>query len=287
MKFLMTFAVIMLVASVVFTIWRTIVETRINRHWNHLATSTDTVENRHLYSPDMVADLPPNVQRFFNFVIEPGAEVRSAVLISMDGQLGLGPKENPGYKPMTARQIHRFPVGFVWSVKTGRPPLSVHGSDGIFREQSWSRFWISSLFPVVKATGERTEMSDHYKSAFGRFVCETFVFTPTALLGSPYVIWEDISDDQIKAMVSYEGLNQTVEITLDERGAPIRILFPRWSDANDQNRYQEQRFGGYLSNHKAFGRIKIPTHMEAGNFFGEEAYFPFYIADVTDLIFID
>jgi len=287
MKYLIIFAVIVLGISSALMIWRTIVETRINSYWSQLSEASVKDPERRPYSPELVANLPPNVQRFFNFIFEPGADLKPAARINMTGQLGLGPKGNPGYKPMKAHQIHRFPDGFIWRVTTGSPPLSVSGSDGVYLEKSWSRFWISGQFPVVKANGSLSEIPDHYRSAFGRIVGETVIFTPAALLGSPFVTWQDLDDNRIRMTIEYEGLTQTVDIYLDERGAPVQIVFPRWSDANPECKYQEQPFGGQLSNHKSFDGVTIPTWIEAGNFIGTDEYFPFYIAEVTDLEFID
>ncbi len=287
MKLLITFAVIVLFASSILTIWRTVIETRIDKSWGNLTEATQSSSESKLYTTELVANLPPNVQSFFNFVFEPGAQLKPAARFKMTGQLGLGPKANPGYKAMTAQQVHRFPVGFIWRAKTGAPPLSVSGSDGVYLESSWSYFWISGQIPVVRAKGERNNIPDHYRSAFGRFVCEAIVFTPAAILDSPFVHWEDVAENHIRATVIIEGLTQVVDIFLDERGAPVEVVFPRWTDANPENRYQMQPFGGQLSNHRTFEGVTIPTRIEAGNFFGTDEFFPFYIAEITDLDFID
>ena len=65
----------------------------------------------------------------------------------------------------------------------------------------------------------------------------------------------------------------------------MRVSFPRWSDANPEKTYRTQTFGGYLSSFRDFEGFHLPTHVEAGNQFGTDEYFPFYIVDLTELSF--
>ena len=46
-----------------------------------------------------------------------------------------------------------------------------------------------------------------------------------------------------------------------------------------------QPFGGYLSEFREFDGFTLPTHVEAGNMFETDAYFPFFIVDITDIRF--
>ncbi|MFO7910688.1 MAG: DUF6544 family protein [Desulfotignum sp.] len=68
-------------------------------------------------------------------------------------------------------------------------------------------------------------------------------------------------------------------------GQPIRVCFDRWSDANPEKQHRLQPFGGYLSEFQSFDGFRLPTHVEAGNHFGMDQYFPFFVADVTEVIF--
>jgi hypothetical protein len=47
--------------------------------------------------------------------------------------------------------------------------------------------------------------------------------------------------------------------------------------------YQFQPFGGYLSEFRTIQGHRIPTHVETGNFFGTDAYFPFFVVDVPEI----
>jgi hypothetical protein len=62
-------------------------------------------------------------------------------------------------------------------------------------------------------------------------------------------------------------------------------MFDRWSNANSEGTYQFQSFGGTLSEFREVQGYQIPTHIEAGNLFGSDAYFPFFIADVDEIAF--
>ena len=83
------------------------------------------------------------------------------------------------------------------------------------------------------------------------------------------------------------GLEQAVDLTIDDRGRPTMIAFERWSDANPGKTFQRQPFGGYLSEYRDFDGYQLPTTVEAGNFFATEDYFPFFRVTVTAVRYPD
>ncbi len=80
-------------------------------------------------------------------------------------------------------------------------------------------------------------------------------------------------------------MTQSVELTLNAEGAPVSVMLPRWSNANPDKIYQRQPFGGTLSDHREVQGVRLPFHSEVGNFYGEDAYFPFFIADFQTVTF--
>jgi hypothetical protein len=229
------------------------------------------------FDPAMVADLPEPARRFLIFAIAPGTPLRTVAQIEMRGRFSLGSKEAPNYMKMRARQTLAAPHGFVWVMEGGDGHLRLSGSDSA----SWTRFWMGGILPVARIGGDE----DHRRSAFGRYVAEAVFWTPAALMPGPGVTWEAAGEDVARVVVSYEGLSQSVDIRVDAEGRPIEVAFPRWSDANPERVHRIQPFGGYLSEFRKVDGFRLPTHVEAGNMFGTEDYFPFFVADVTAIRF--
>ena len=227
------------------------------------------------FDPSMVDALPEAAQRYFRYTIAPGTRLITVVEISMHGQLGLGTKDEPRYRPMTAEQILAPPNGLVWSVRTG--PIS--GSDGTTPETSWTRFWLLDLIPVVRVSGN----PDHRRSAFGRVVAEGAFWVPASLLPGTNVCWEDVDADTARAVVSNGDYSQSIELTIEADGRPSRVLIQRWSDENAEKVFREQPFGGYLSEFREIGGYRLPMHVEGGNLIGTEGYFPFFKAEVRGI----
>ena len=144
-----------------------------------------------------------------------------------------------------------------------------------------TRFWLMGLVPVARVSG----MDDHRRSAFGRYVAEAVFWTPAALLPGPGVVWEQVNETTARVTVTHEGIQQSVDVTVDAEGRPVTVVFPRWSDANPEKTFKLQPFGGSLSEFRDFDGFRLPTHVEAGNQFGTDAYFPFFIADITGITF--
>ena len=225
----------------------------------------------------MLAGLPDVARRYFEFTILPDTPLYTVAQISMAGQFSMGTKEAPAYLNMTADQVLAAPTGFIWKMAAKNSLMQISGSDSA----SWTRFWVMGLIPVARMGGNR----DHARSAFGRYVAEAVFWTPAALLPGAGIRWEAVDEQTAKVVISHGGLEQAVYLTVDKEGRPVKIRFPRWSDANPEKVFKIQPFGGYLSEYREFQGFRLPTHVEAGNHFGTDNYFPFFIVDVSDVRF--
>jgi hypothetical protein len=229
------------------------------------------------FDPEMIANLPEPARRYFLYTIAPGTPLYRVAKISMSGRFGMGTKTNPGYFHMTATQILAMPVGFVWKMRARGGLMTLSGSDSA----SWTRFWLMGLLPVARMGGD----PDHTRSAFGRYVAESVFWTPAAVLPGPGVAWEKVDTDCARLTIRHQDLVQSVDVIMAPNGQPKQVCFDRWSNANHEKQYRLQSFGGYLSEYQSFAGFRLPTHVEAGNHFGSDDYFPFFVADVTDVDF--
>lgn len=244
--------------------------------WDRLAALQPS--NPAKFDPEMVADLPEPVRRYFNFAIAPGTPLLTVADIDMGGEFSLGSRDEPKYRPMEARQILAAPTGFLWKL---RLPGMISGSDFGSDTGSWTRFRVLGLIPVARIGGN----ADHARAAFGRYVAEAAFWTPAALLPGPGVVWEALDRNSARVTVTRSGLSQAVDLTLDAAGRPTMIHFMRWSDANPEKQYKLQPFGGYLSDFREVQGFRIPFAVEAGNMFGTSDYFPFFKAKLTEVRF--
>lgn len=232
------------------------------------------------FDDSVIATLPNPAQRFFCFAIAPGTPLHTVAEISMEGEFSLGNKAEPNYMPMRAEQLLAAPYGFVWKVRAG-DKVWFAGSDGAADGASWSRFWLLDIVPVARAGNN----ADHMRAAFGRYVAEAVFWTPAALLPGEHVRWAAIDDASARVILTFEGLEQAVDLTVDADGRLTKVIFQRWSDANPEKTFQLQPFGGYLSDYREFNGFRLPTRVEAGNHFETDDYFAFFKATVTAVRF--
>ncbi len=230
-----------------------------------------------VFDAAMIRDLPGPAQAFFRYTIAEGTPLYTAAEIEMDGELGFGSREKPGYKPMRARQVLAPPNGLVWQLKSG----AFSGSDGLTPGASWTRFWLFGLIPVVRVGGT----PDHQRSAFGRVVAEGAFWVPASLLPGRAVLWEPVDEFTARAVVSSGDYRQAIDISVADDGQPSRVVIQRWSNENPAKTFREQPFGGYLSEFRDFCGYRLPTRVEGGNLIGTKDYFPFYKAKVTGVRF--
>lgn len=274
MKLLYLFSGLLLLALIALLVLRLIDWRAEQTEWMRLRTLQPVDPAK--FDPAMVADLPEPARRFFLFAIAPATPLLTVAEIDMKGQFSLGSREEPNYREMEAQQILAAPHGFVWRMRL-HGTIRVSGSDS----GRWTRFRIFGLLPVARMGGD----PDHARSAFGRYVAEAVSWTPAALLPAPGVVWEELGPDAARVTVTHGELSQAVDVMVDAGGQPAKVAFLRWSDANPDNEYRLQAFGGFLSDFRPVQGYRLPFRVEAGNMFGTEAYHAFYKAEVTSIRF--
>ena len=255
--------------------WRLSDVRREQRAWKDLLRRSGPVGP--VFDPALIDGLPEAAQRYFRYTIAPGTPIVSVVEIEMAGELGLGTKDHPNYRPMIAQQILAPPRGLVWRLHAG----AISGSDGMTPETSWTRFWLFHLMPIVRVAGS----PDHHRSAFGRVVAESAFWVPASLLPGERVAWTAVDERTARATVSHGGFSQTVDLTIEASGQPSRIVIQRWSNANADKVFREQPFGGELSDFREIGGYRLPMRVEGGNLIGTQDYFPFFKAQVRAVRF--
>ncbi len=273
-------ALLLVLACLVMTVsylaaWRALDRHNDRQTWKRLAGWDDRAPET--FDPATIAALPDPARRYFLYTIAPGTPLRRTARIVMEGEIGMGTKEAPNYRPMRSDQILATPEGLVWRLRAG--PIA--GSDGLTGDTSWTRFWLAGLVPVVRVGGD----TDHHRSAYGRAVAEGTFWTPAAFLPGPGVRWEEVSADTARVTLRHGDFEQSVEITVAADGQPMRVVMSRWSNANPDGVWKYQPFGGELSEFREFDGYRLPTRVDGGNFIGTEAYFPFYRARVTEISF--
>ncbi len=273
------FGIALFVIITFLAVWRLINERRTTYVWQQLKGLGHP--DNDVFDPDHIADLPEPARRFFLRSIKKGTNIRTCVELDMLGEISLGTKEKPNYMPMQARQILSFPFGFIWKVSAGKGVMRFAGSDAAHPNGSWSIFWFLGIIPVARAGGN----PDHRESSFGRYMSEAVLWLPSSILPSKYTVWEKIGQDTARVTITYQKMEVSVDIVVNEFGDLTTISFGRWSNENEERVFKRQPFGGYLSEYKDFDGYRLPTKIEAGNHFGTDDYFPFYKVKITDVKF--
>jgi hypothetical protein len=228
------------------------------------------------FDPASIDDLPEPARRYLLFAIEAGTSLRTVVELEMQGRFGPGDREDPGYMPMTARQILAPPEAFVWIPRIGTRFSRITGSDGLIGDEAWTRFWLLRTVPIARSASS----PDLVRAAIGRAVAES-LWAPATLLPQNGAVWEAVDDDRARVTIEVRGEAATLELEIAPHGEPLSFVMQRWSDANPDGVFRRQPFGGTIEAVATWEGFTIPAHIRVGNHWGTEAWFPFFDAQVT------
>jgi hypothetical protein len=228
------------------------------------------------FDPPLVASLPEIAQRYFNHAIAPGTPLRTTVELEMRGTFLLGSKSEYQTYRMAARQILAPPSEFIWIPRMTSGLMRISGSDALIAGSAWTRFWLMALIPVANQRGS----PDLIRSAVFRSAMEG-IWVPASLLPENGVRWEQISSGKARVTVEKVDPPIVLEMTLASDGAVQQVVGQRWSNANPEQAFRLQPFGGTMEADATFEGYTIPTVIRVGNHFGTGDYLPFFQATIT------
>jgi hypothetical protein len=229
-----------------------------------------------VFDPAMVAHQPEVARRYFSHAIAPGTPLRTTVELDMRGTFLLGDRDGYQTYKMNARQILAPPNSFVWLPRMNAGPVSISGSDALFRGSAWTRFWLMQLLPVANERGS----ADLARSATFRSTMEG-IWAPASLLPQNNVGWEQIGPNEARVTVRSVTPSIELQIKLAADGAVREIVGMRWSNANREKRFRLQPFGGAIEAERSFDGFTIPAKVAVGNHYGTDEFLPFFQAEIT------
>jgi hypothetical protein len=109
---------------------------------------------------------------------------------------------------------------------------------------------------------------------------EGALWLPTTLLPENGTRWEQVSPDEARVTLERFTPDIVLNLRLSESGAVREVVGQRWSNANPEQHFQLQPFGGIMRAEGTFQGLTIPTAISVGNHYGTEDYLPFFQAQI-------
>ncbi|MBY5162031.1 DUF6544 family protein [Salsipaludibacter albus] len=218
--------------------------------WHELTTLTPAVGR---FDPADVADLPAPARRLLEFALEPGVALSPIVVLAMEGRIRLR-----AWMSFTARQVLHVGRGMVWAARVGPRPLTVSGSDLLWRGRAGLDFWLWGRVPVAHAVGPDVDLS-----TIGRMAAETVAWAPQGLLPALGATWLGLDDRRAVVVLTIEGHEVHVVVTVDDTGRLRELELDRWGDP-ETGVFGWHVFGGTFTDHATFDGVTIPTAGRVG-----------------------
>jgi hypothetical protein len=263
-KILLASGALMLSALLFLAIQQQQSNTKVTQIWQTLQTQMPSTDR---FTPDMVADQPEPVQRYFLHAIAPDTALANSVHLPMQGTMRLAPDQD--WMPVQAEELISH-QGFVWKAVAGKGIFQMRGADYYTQNDGEMRFSLLGLIPLVQARNP-----DVMRSAIGRWAGE-FFWLPSALLPQRGVSWRVLDQNTIQASLKADGVPITLTFAIDGAGRLLQASVRRWGDQTEDKHYTEIPFGGHFQAEQTFGGYTIPTQMGAGWWIGSDRYFEFF-----------
>jgi hypothetical protein len=241
-----------------------------NRIWRSLLTEPAST----VFTQDMVATLPPPVERYFLHAITLGTPLANSVELKMQGSFKLGDK----WVPMQASEILSS-KGLVWKAAVGKGLLQFFGSDYYANGTGGVQFSLWGILPVANS-----HTPDTARSAIGRLAGE-LIWLPSALLPQQGVNWKAIDDNTIEANLKINDESITLNLVIDSHGKPLKISFLRWGNQTEDGHHTYIPFGGEILAERTFAGFTIPSQLRLGWWFGSDKYAEFFQGNIEQAEF--
>jgi hypothetical protein len=187
---------------------------------------------------DMVAALPPPVQRFMRSAGVVGASIPSVVHLKQTGRMHSAPAAS--WMPFEADQVYTIdPPGFVWRAYfVSRSLPMVFGRDAYAGGDASILMKAVGTVPVADLSG-----SELGAAGLMRYLNEMMWF-PAAYLG-PNVSWRAIDDGSAEVSITDSGLTATAALFFDAAGRITNFRALRYNTDSRSIETWETPISGY------------------------------------------
>ena len=230
-----------------------------------------TASDQTRFTASLLAGLAEPVRRYLSHAIRDGAELGTAVSLTMTGRIKVGL-----WLPFRARQ-ECDGRSFAWRARVGFGPLTALTVVDRFAAGAGSMD--GRLFGRIRLFQAHDENTT--RSAAGRAALEA-VYTPASLLPQRGVTWRAESESEIVATWDVPPERPELHLEIDRRGAPRRYWAPRRGDMG-QKEFGYIPCGCEVEAERRFGDLVVPSSITGAWWFGTARQTPFYKAEIREL----
>jgi Family of unknown function (DUF6544) len=222
---------------------------RINREISGLLSEAKS-RPRIVITEERLKNLPPPVQRYMTYSGVIGKTIPYTVSLKQVGKIRRDEK-SAWMKLEAVEYYSTTPPGFIWKafLPGRRFPVTL-GRDAYVRGQGSMLIKMLSLFPLVKAAGER----EIDQGAMMRYLNEMTWF-PAAFLGAN-ISWKAIDENSAEVTLDDGGKRASATMYFDPEGKPLNFVAQRYRMAG--KKYDLETWSTPFSGHGEFEGLKLP-----------------------------
>jgi hypothetical protein len=237
-----------------------------------LSKNRNTV-NRTINESDLT-DFPEPVKKWLRNSGTLGKPFISSGMVTQIADMKMKPEQENW---LTATAIQYTTIdhpAFIWSVDVKMNSLvNFQGRDKFEDGKGEMLIKLNSLFNIVNERGKKLD-----EASLQRYLGEMVWFPSLAL--SPYITWEQIEENTVKAIMTYKGTSGTGTFYFNTMGDVTKFSSLRYKgNETEAKRYDwEMNILGY----KTFEGIKVPSKMTS-TWKLDDKYWTWLKLEVTDI----
>jgi len=218
-----------------------------------------------VFRTELVEDLPDPARRFLSHAIKPGTPLAGGAEIVLEGSM----RQSPDTPRMSIRaeEILVPGRGFLWDARARRGPVTVRVVDHYLGGEGAVEIALFGFIPLGRESGP-----DIARSSRGRLAAES-IWAPTALLPGPGVRWEPVDDEHARVVLTVEGEETALTLTIDDTGRCREVTMQRWGDAGVES-FQSLPYGFAIEEEVSSEGITVGRLFTGGWFYGTDRYDP-------------
>ncbi|MFG0320355.1 MAG: DUF6544 family protein [Planctomycetota bacterium JB042] len=203
------------------------------------------------FDPTALEGLPAPARRWLEATLSGAGPLPASVELTFSGRMRLSP-DQPWVECRTRHALARD--RFVWRVSVETDEIELEGAELYADGAGEIRYWLRRFLPTKRHDADIT------RSLRGRLALDR-VFLPSSLLPADDVAWEPIDDRRAVAVLTLDGAEERVELTVAPDGTLEHVAIRRWGHRTDDDVFTDIPFGAEILEHRTVDGIRIPSKL--------------------------